>query len=433
MATRGHGDIDSLPQRAAGAEKAVRSLSGAFNDLARSGSVSNENLVRSAKALEALGPAGQIASVALGGVLQTYRGIAEAATGGMVVSMIDLNRELTIQARIMAEADGTYKSLNSQFRQLVTVSIDLAEEEEKRRAILSSTGLELSEQMSLWNLVKNGMKDTGTALNGVAADTREALIASAAHTRQLLVRRDALNSEVSAFQANESAMDSLRRRQTSDQLLSKALGESEIELLRRKRSELEEVARLQAGVSGVVAASTSESIAGLTKQIDLYEDIAQIADTAIAGTAAGAFNAYADALDETISLNQIFAGGFDRSMRNMAASVVRSVGQQAAIKGAFEIAESIAAFARYDVPGGTGHLKAAGVYFSVAALAGVAAGATSVKSASGGGGGGGGGRGGSDDGKAGGPSIYVTVIGALDTQARKDLGAQLREEFYEGG
>lgn len=411
----------------------MRALSGAFNDLARSGSVTNDNLTRSARALEALGPAGQIASVALGGVLQTYIGIADAAAKGMTGAMLDLNRALTIQAQIMAQADGTYKSLNAQYRELVTVSIDLAQEEEKRRAILASTSLEVTEQMSLWNLFKNGMDATSESLQGVAADTRAALIASAAHTRQLIARRDALNDEVSAAKANEAAMDDLRRKQTSNALLSKALGESEIDVLRRKRHELEEVARLQAGATGIVDQSTVASIEGLTRQIELMEDVAEIANTAIAGTAAGAFNAYADALDETISLNQIFAGGFDRSMRNMAASVVRSVGQQAAIKGAFEVAESIAAFARYDVPGGTGHLKAAGVYFSVAAIAGVGAGALSVKSAGGGGGGVAGSRGGRPSDGDSGPRYFITVIGAPDWEGKQRITQWVREIEAGGG
>lgn len=159
------------------------------------------------------------------------------------------------------------------------------------------------------------------------------------------------------------------------------------------------------------------------------DDMKLMAKDAFADVMVGAFNAYADALDRTISLNAIFAGGFDRALRNMAASTVRSVGQQATVKGAFEVAEAFASLARYDGVGFAGHMKAAGAYFAVAATAGVAAGALSVNA---GGAAGGGVRlpGANPDGTdRGGPSptFQLILLGAPDASVKDEIARWVRD------
>ena len=43
---------------------------------------------------------------------------------------------------------------------------------------------------------------------------------------------------------------------------------------------------------------------------ELHEELGESAEYYVSGLASGAFDAYADALDETVSLNALFAGGF---------------------------------------------------------------------------------------------------------------------------
>lgn len=170
--------------------------------------------------------------------------------------------------------------------------------------------------------------------------------------------------------------------------------------------------------------------AQLEKQNELWGEFGQ----GVALTAATeALNAYYDALDKTVSLNAIFAGGFDRAMRNAAAATVRSVGQQAAVRAIFELAEGwaclgnplLAEFAPF-------HFKSAAIFGGIAIGAGPGAGLLSVMPAGGGGGKEKGGAGsGSGSSGGGGPNINVTFIGTLDTQARRDIWAQIRQEIIE--
>jgi len=177
-----------------------------------------------------------------------------------------------------------------------------------------------------------------------------------------------------------------------------------------------------------------QSIEALNRQADAYRMLGHVANDAIGGMAAGAFNAYADALDKTVSLNALFAGGFDRALRNQAAAVVRSVGQQAAIRSIFELAQG---FAALGTPGMQGlaafHFKSAAIFGSIAVASGPGAGLLSVAPA---GAGGGEGRGRADrDGggdRAGGPSYQVTVIGNLDDQGAADLVRRLRQAEERG-
>lgn len=176
--------------------------------------------------------------------------------------------------------------------------------------------------------------------------------------------------------------------------------------------------------------------AALERQADTYKFVAGVAKDAVGGIMAGAFNAYADALDETVSLNAIFAGGFDRALRNQAAAVVRSVGQQAAVRSIFELAEGFAALGSpFTAPFAPFHFKAAALFGGIALAAGPGAGLLSVAPAAAGSAGGRGGKGGSgDSGSArSGATINVTILGAPSWETKRSIKEWVSEVESEGG
>lgn len=105
--------------------------------------------------------------------------------------------------------------------------------------------------------------------------------------------------------------------------------------------------------------------------------IGQLGNSALGSLASGAFVAYSDAIDEAIDTGHFAVDDFGAALRSVAASTIRSVGQQAAVKGGFEVGEGIVALATGD-EGATGHFVAAGKFFAVAAVSGAAAGALST-------------------------------------------------------
>lgn len=161
------------------------------------------------------------------------------------------------------------------------------------------------------------------------------------------------------------------------------------------------------------------------KSTSALATIGEMAHQQIGTIASGAFDAYAEAIDAAISTGEFSVKSLGAALRNMLSQTLRSIGQEAAVRGAFQVAEAIGALASvvtaWKAPG---HFAAAAAYFGVAALAGAAAGALST--------GGGGARTeprNRDDstGEGGGGSISqeVTIIGALDTRDAEMLDEQL--------
>ena len=107
--------------------------------------------------------------------------------------------------------------------------------------------------------------------------------------------------------------------------------------------------------------------------------------------ASAAFDAYADAMENAVETGRFSAVGIGKAMKVSVKQSLLSIGQQASIRGAFEIAEGVSSYADHDSEGGGKHMAAAGKWFAVAGLAGASAAAV------GGGEGGGGGRGSSKD------------------------------------
>lgn len=184
-----------------------------------------------------------------------------------------------------------------------------------------------------------------------------------------------------------------------------------------------------AGAGGGKSVATAEAVAEVDHLGEAYDRLGESIQASLIGGAVSAFDAYAAALDETIALNAIFAGGFDRSMRNVAASTLRSIGQQATVEGAMSAAKAIRDYSDGNLPGAIGHTKAAGMFFGVAALAGVASGAMSVSASGGGGASAGGGGGSFGGGNNGGDNVTqnITIIGTLDAEAAENLYGQLAE------
>lgn len=239
-----------------------------------------------------------------------------------------------------------------------------------------------------------------------------------------------------------------------------------VEALKKEREHMEALAALQLDgmsaiadtMSGVMSASdkSSQAFAGgdAVGFMSVFDDISvgameagtqvieleaqweqsmanmkAIAWDALAVGAAGAFDVYADAVDQAITLNRFAAEEFGRSARNMLASTLRTIGQRSMVEAAYEFAKAIGALADGNGASAALHAKAGAMHLGVAALAGVAAGGLSVNAGGGGGrsagadpsGGGGGGRSGN--------TINVTVIGALDHASRRDLAKQLQDEM----
>lgn len=167
-------------------------------------------------------------------------------------------------------------------------------------------------------------------------------------------------------------------------------------------------------------------------------EVAASAAAHLGSVGGGAFDAYADAMDRSISVQSLLSQQTGRAMQNVVASTLRGIGSEAAANAVMETAKGIAAstgpagVAAFGNPGG--HFAAAGMFASVAALAGVGSGALSVKP---GGGGGGGGGGSSRDGRSSeasdSPMVNVTVIGAPDWDGKRELAKWVAEVAASGG
>lgn len=186
--------------------------------------------------------------------------------------------------------------------------------------------------------------------------------------------------------------------------------------------------------------SVSDAVGALTEQIaevgdaseyakekseEAFSAIGESAYHQIGTIAAGSFDAYADAMDTAISTGEFSAKSLGAALRNMLAQTLRSIGQEAAVKAAFQVAEGVASLANpataWMAPG---HFLAATQYVGVAALAGAGAGALSTGS-------GGSRREGPRSADTGDEDVeesisqVVTIIGGLDTRDAENLNDQL--------
>jgi len=467
-------DIDTLPQRAGQAAKAVSHLGNAFEELARGGTVSNTALMQAARSLQGLGPAGQIASAGLVMAIARLDEVAKSGEKLVSTQFAGFNRSLEAAVSFQAKAANAADGLKESWKSLGTIASALTDEEVKREESLKRVSAAMRQNLDITAIAKAGAQGLGAALinldfsaegllapglektrealTNMTRSEREALLASIEATRQLLARKERIEDEISATERATRAWENFNRQVRLAEDIRKARGQQrdpnaglvDVSEKRQEVADLEELVQQYENQAATAQATNNEAeyesalrniaageqrIDQLERQIVVMRAVASIADSAIRQTAAGAFDAYADALDETVSMNQLLHSSFDRTMRNVAASTIRSVGQQASVEGAMEAARALAALATYRYDAAANHAAASAAFFGVAALAGIGAGLTSVK----GPGLGGSSRKGADGGPGGGKvSVNVTWIGAPDDAALNDFGRRLAKVMSQG-
>lgn len=442
---RGKGDLDTLPERAGRGARAVGEVAGAFEELSRTGTVSNQSLSAVARSLGSLGPAGAIAGVGLATIVGKFEAVAKAGEKVISGAFRDFNRGLELQAGFEAKAAASGGELAEKYSRLGQIAVGLADAEQLRSEALKAVDEETKKNLSLFSLLQNGMGGVRDATLNLTFETKQALVASANRTVELEKERAALEDEISTIDANRDAWKNYERartlaREVSRLTFAKASSFTE-QLTEDERQEIEmarvgmQIAQQKAAVeletSGKITKATKKRIGELQREIDelerqrqLMQRVGAIAESAIGQTATGAFDAYAAALDKTVSLNALFEKSTDRTLRNVAAATIRNVGRQAAVEGAMEAARALASLAIRDFEAAGNHAAASAAFFGVAAAAGAAAGLVSVKGA---GSGGGGRRAGGGSSKDGGPNYFITIIGDPDYEGKQRVAGWVAE------
>lgn len=446
----GKRDIDSLPFRAEKGAKAVGELTDAFAELSRTGTVSNKSLTQVAGTLESLGPAGKIAGLGLGTIIGMFDEVSKAGDKLINGAFRDFGRSLEMQAEFEAKASAAGGVLATKYRELGQITSGLAKEEDKRADVLKDTEEKVRTNLSLFRVITHGMAATRAETLGLAEATKEAIVTSTGHTQSMLRRQAVVTEEIRRIEAAAKAWDNFGRQSKLAQsinaaLFSQGIGledrltvkvRAAISLTEERINLLRQQAAVEAQTSGSAQASTIEEIAvqqrlldQLRQQIDMQQRLGAMAESAIGGAAAGAFDAYADALDRTVSLNNLASRSMDRTLRNIAASTIRNIGRQAAVEGGMEAARALAALAVRDFDGAANHAAASAAFFGVAAAAGVGAGLVSVKP---GGRGDRRDRGADSSGGRGGPTVNLVVIGAPDFTTKQTIAGWVAEMAEEG-
>ncbi len=438
MARRG--DIDSLPERAARAEGAVRNLSRGFEDLSRSGRLSASSVQSFGNTFAMLGGRAGLAAAGIGIAISTILRLREALSNARLDvlengmrNLVEVNNTYIAQQREMATAGRFNREETEKVAQKIG---QIADAERARNDVLQKSidatklgGVVSADQVRAWAAEAAALERVRGELElEKLALEEEAKAAEKAGTEADNFAKSVERMKLAQIGAADvAAADKAIRAQ-----LTAGIRE-QIDLLDLEIEKKQLDADLEIERDGAISAATSNAIAAararraaLEQEKAAMEEVAAIAESAIAGTAAGAFDVYADALDETVSLNNLASASFGRAMQNMAASTIRSVGQQAAIKAGYALAEGFFLLANKDFQGAKDSFQAAAIYTGVAAAAGVGSGLVSV---SGGGGGrlGGGGSGGGDTKAEPAVNQYITVVGTLDADAAENLERQLRE------
>jgi len=444
------GDIEGLPGRTQAATKGVTALSGAFGELSKKGELSASSINQIAGSLAMVNPLLGLVAASVGAVVSSFKLLEElelkdsmalfAVGARQTVAEFERFAAVT-QAGAEASAGLKTKAEELAVAQSIlrekTASV-ASEAARQNKLVADGTTTQESADAALAAFTQGVINNYTATVQRVAGlkDDIAAIQQQTAVTKRQQQAQEAYNASVT----RENALYSARRegRARFDIFASQSRAE-ELQQLEMIAGQYERQYDLEVANGDVNAAVTLQNlrnsqdrIDALESEIEMQHRVGAIAQSAIAGTASGAFDAYAEALDKTVSLNALFEKSTDRTLRNVAASTIRNVGRQAAVEGAMEAARALASLAVRDFEGAGNHAAASAAFFGVAAAAGVAAGLVSVKPASASSGGRGRGDAGAGDGKSG-PVIHLTVIGNLDTEARKDLGRQLREEFYEGG
>lgn len=240
-----------------------------------------------------------------------------------------------------------------------------------------------------------------------------------------------------AFEESQvQARDALALSQKIQMAIAQGLGGDELSMLQLQRSQMLATLQLEAMQQGEVNQAKLDEILILDQLIEKKKEeaataaeVSRMVDSAVRGVAAGAYDSLVDSIDQTISVQNLFAEATGRAMRNAVANVLKALGREAAIKSVFNLAEALAAYAGGNVASGSGYLAASAKYAAVATAAGVAAAALSVAPAQAPS------PGASETGSPGGPRTgvgpnatvnqTVVVIGTLDARGAEELSDQL--------
>lgn len=444
---KGKSDIDSLPGRTQAATAGVRALGTAFDDLSKKGELSASSLNQMASAAAQAHPVlGLLASAAVA-TYRSFKLLEELELADSIKSFSATTNLAAIEFDIFSsrlEAGGVESGeLKTTLEELAETNVLISERTRRwndmlaeQTELVETAGAEEEHATSIILQNKRVLEEQlpGLIAKGAALEEQAEKLKKVKALEEAFAKRVKITSTL--FEISERS--TIERGGLLAASRDKQIRQQEFML-----NQLRDLAAIEQEKHGNVLTWTAEEIAATESRIgrlkaeaETYREVGNMAQQAMLGAATGALNEYYDALDRTVSLNQIFAGGFDRAMRNVAAATIRSVGMQAAVRSIFELAEG---FAALGTPGMQGlaafHFKAAAIFGSIALAAGPAAGLTSVAPA-GGYGGGGSGRGkggGSDSGSGRTVNVNVTSIGTLDFEQKRVLAQAVQEAIAEGG
>lgn len=119
-------------------------------------------------------------------------------------------------------------------------------------------------------------------------------------------------------------------------------------------------------------------------QLGAFSESITLVEAQVSSLATAAFDSYAAAMENAVATGHFSAAGIGKAMKASAKQSLISIGQQATVRGMFEVGYGIKAYANDDAEGGSKHMAAAGQFMAVAAVAGAGAGAMGGKGGGGG-------------------------------------------------
>lgn len=434
----------------------VNSMDSAFREFNQTGSVSITTLSSLASALPGLANPMAAVAAAAGATLLSFKLLKQADVEDGVfrlgLAFQEANLRLTEQQRVLNALSGeSSPQMRKAIEDLVRAETALSE----RSALLSA------KQQELIQAVKDGSITGNEATQALA--TYSQLLARG--TERIAQNRDAALQRLEALKAQRSEIERLRaeeeklQQQRAEQFASLQSEVQLVELESQRRADLillnqardEEIQnlnelntlRLESEIPGIHAeiegkvqliALINEQIAAQLALADAHDFVAASAQRSIGGIGAAAFDTLALATERAVRGQQAFGAETERALKSALKSVTTSIGREAALKSAFQLAEGFGNLAIGNIPSATLNFQAAAIYGGLAVGAAAAAGAlggTSPRAATGGGSGG---TPTSDralanpgqiGGNRGGVSQFIVVIGALDDRGAEELEEKL--------
>ena len=441
---RGFGDLNV---RAEAATKGVNALTHAFGDLSKKGEVSAASINQLAGSLAMVNPVLGLITAAVGATVASFKMIeeldAKEALEGFGVGANVAALEFQRFAAVTVVGAGSSDRLMEAQKRLADSQFSLKEK-------ASLLNIEIARQAALVKEHPELEANAAAAVEDYKNKLKEQFKARADIVDAIQIEIEHIKGDEAATKRNQKAQDdyneTLEREIDLFNLTQRGRAQAgglrgqQIEEIERHIALAEQLYEVELKTSTGDPAATLKRISDLKDysaelefQISVQERLGAMAESAIAGAGAAAFDQYGAAMERVVDGNNAFNKSSGRAMQNALSATLKQVGQRAAIEATMETAYGVAALTPYGAaiygPPGQ-HFAAAAMFASVAAITGASGAALSVKSG-GGGGGGGSGRGNAGGGKT--LNLSLTVVGTLDTQSRKDLFSQLAQEFQEAG